>query len=67
MTTRGGKRPGAGRKPAEDGPLSRHMVTINPLHVKFLKKRGTGKLSPGIADVTDEAMKQEKANRKKRK
>jgi hypothetical protein len=45
---RGGARPGAGRKPNDDGPKTYVTVSLTPEQIAFLDALGNGRPSVGI-------------------
>jgi hypothetical protein len=48
QSAHGGQRPGAGRKPQYDEPMSKKTVTLARRHVLALREYGDGNLSRGI-------------------
>jgi hypothetical protein len=52
----GGKRTGAGRKPAGEAPMQRYAVWLEPHEWAFVKDQGDGSKSRGIRAIVQRAM-----------
>lgn len=54
-STRGGRRPGAGRPPTYTEPLVRKTITLPRSYVPHLEREGNGNLSEGIRFLVEQA------------
>ena len=54
-STRGGRRPGAGRPPAYTEPLVRKTITLPRSYIPHLEREGNGNLSEGVRFLMEQA------------